>query len=105
MTSQIEFQECGICASKPGTPRLCPSCLHNRATIAALTKERDDPQAAEANHRILEVMSQTISKYIDDYESDVCHGHHTHMTGDLPAMAILHHLGQMCQLTATALTK
>lgn len=30
------FIECKICASKPGSPILCDSCLSNRATIAQL---------------------------------------------------------------------
>jgi hypothetical protein len=30
------FKECPACAGKPGTPELCPSCLHNRSTVTAL---------------------------------------------------------------------
>lgn len=30
------FIECKICASKPGSPILCDSCLSNRAAIAQL---------------------------------------------------------------------
>lgn len=32
-----EFRECAACAAKPGSPTLCPSCLHNRAVIRCLT--------------------------------------------------------------------
>ena len=35
-----EFAECAICAAKPGSPTLCPACLHNRATINELRAER-----------------------------------------------------------------
>ena len=31
--SSYEFVECGLCSSKPGSPVLCKSCLHNRQTI------------------------------------------------------------------------
>lgn len=39
-----EFMECQTCAAKPGTPPLCPSCLHNRFVIEAL--RRDQTNAA-----------------------------------------------------------
>jgi hypothetical protein len=32
----IAFHECAICRAKPGTPSLCASCVHNRATIDRL---------------------------------------------------------------------
>lgn len=32
-----EFRECAACASKPGMPPLCPSCLHNREVISRLS--------------------------------------------------------------------
>ena len=31
-----EFEECPECAAKPGSPTLCPSCLHNREIIEDL---------------------------------------------------------------------
>lgn len=31
-----EFWECESCRSKPGTPALCESCLHNRKVISDL---------------------------------------------------------------------
>ena len=31
-----DFKECAECAKKPGTPPLCPSCLHNRELISRL---------------------------------------------------------------------
>ena len=34
-----EFMECSICAAKPGSPTLCPSCLHNRALIGRLENQ------------------------------------------------------------------
>jgi hypothetical protein len=33
-----DFVECEGCAGKPGSPYLCPSCLHNRNLIADLKK-------------------------------------------------------------------
>lgn len=33
------FKECSICAAKPGSPTLCPSCLHNRRIIYILSKK------------------------------------------------------------------
>lgn len=33
----VDFKECAACAAKPGSPTLCPSCLHNRTTIDRLT--------------------------------------------------------------------
>lgn len=32
-----EFKECPTCAAKPGMPRLCDSCLHNREIISRLS--------------------------------------------------------------------
>jgi hypothetical protein len=34
MTEPFDFQECAECAAKPGSPPLCPSCLHNRELIS-----------------------------------------------------------------------
>jgi hypothetical protein len=34
---ELEFKECSVCASKPGSPQLCGSCLQNRWTISQLT--------------------------------------------------------------------
>lgn len=34
-----EFAECETCAAKPGSPTLCATCLHNRATINRLRAE------------------------------------------------------------------
>jgi hypothetical protein len=34
-----EFQECPACASKPGSPPLCESCLHNRLLISVLKRD------------------------------------------------------------------
>lgn len=31
--------ECASCAAKPGSPVLCPACLHNRGLIADLSVE------------------------------------------------------------------
>ena len=36
-----EFAECASCAAKPGSPTLCPACLHNRATISQLRAENE----------------------------------------------------------------
>lgn len=36
-----EFWECEACRTKPGTPLLCKSCLHNRAIISKLWTEID----------------------------------------------------------------
>lgn len=32
----LEFKECTVCVNKPGTPILCPTCLHNREVISVL---------------------------------------------------------------------
>ena len=37
--SSPEFEECAICAAKPGTPELCPSCLANRKLIGQLQSQ------------------------------------------------------------------
>ena len=29
----LGFRECRVCSIKPGSPVLCPSCLHNRQEI------------------------------------------------------------------------
>lgn len=31
---ELNFMECSVCKSKPGTPQLCESCLNNRAVIS-----------------------------------------------------------------------
>ena len=36
-----EFAECASCAAKPGSPYLCPACLHNRTTINKLRADRE----------------------------------------------------------------
>ena len=41
MIESPEFAECSSCAAKPGSPTLCPACLHNRATINKLRAERE----------------------------------------------------------------
>ena len=35
----MEFKECSICAAKPGSPTLCPSCLNNRRIIVELQRK------------------------------------------------------------------
>lgn len=34
--ANLDFVECDSCRSKPGTPALCASCLHNREVIIVL---------------------------------------------------------------------
>lgn len=36
---ELEFMECESCSQKPGSPTLCPSCLHNRRAIDKLSLE------------------------------------------------------------------
>ena len=36
---ELEFRECSVCASKPGSPTLCESCLSNRSTIEQLKQK------------------------------------------------------------------
>ena len=45
MIAAPDFAECASCAAKPGSPILCPACLHNRATINQLRAERDRDRA------------------------------------------------------------
>ncbi len=33
---KYEFMECDTCRAKPGSPRLCSSCLHNREIISSM---------------------------------------------------------------------
>lgn len=33
MWSEIKFEECSLCAAKPGSPDLCKSCLYNRKNV------------------------------------------------------------------------
>ena len=51
-----EFKECATCAAKPGSPPLCPSCLHNRALISRLqaSQKLTDAQAADLGREITE---------------------------------------------------
>jgi len=39
--SNVSFAECAACVAKPGSPLLCPACLHNRATINELHAEHE----------------------------------------------------------------
>ena len=39
MKENLEFIECIVCASKPGSPVLCPSCLSNRQVISRLKQQ------------------------------------------------------------------
>jgi hypothetical protein len=34
----VRFKECEPCSKKPGSPVLCPSCLHNRQLIEEYQK-------------------------------------------------------------------
>lgn len=34
-----DYRECEACASKPGSPPLCPGCLHNRTAISRLNQK------------------------------------------------------------------
>jgi hypothetical protein len=34
--SNVEFRECPACATKPGAPKLCAPCQHNRLVVATL---------------------------------------------------------------------
>ncbi len=34
---ELVFEECEVCDAKPGSPRLCEPCLHNRTVISKLT--------------------------------------------------------------------
>lgn len=34
-----EFMECDICRKKPGSPKLCDACVHNRDLIQGLKEE------------------------------------------------------------------
>jgi hypothetical protein len=36
-TEDPQFMECAECRSKPGSPTLCPSCLHNRTLVSKLS--------------------------------------------------------------------
>lgn len=36
LTTPVGFMECDACRAKPGSPTLCPSCLHNRGLIEEL---------------------------------------------------------------------
>jgi len=38
----LEFVECPECASKPGSPTLCDSCLKNRNSISKLKQELEN---------------------------------------------------------------
>lgn len=42
MIKHPKFVECESCAAKPGSPYLCRSCLHNRATINGLREESEE---------------------------------------------------------------
>ena len=37
-----EFHGCASCTSKPGTPTLCPSCIHNRRVIERLSNNAEN---------------------------------------------------------------
>ena len=41
MSSELEFKECDTCSPKPGMPRLCEGCCHNRHAIFELQKRVD----------------------------------------------------------------
>lgn len=47
-----DFIECPTCAARPGTPLLCPSCVHNRNAISQLTTLRENLAKYEASLRL-----------------------------------------------------
>jgi hypothetical protein len=63
----LQFQECDDCASKPGSPRLCDACLHNRAIVEELKRhirgqpERNVPD--KPDHREVSDVEQFLSKH------------------------------------------
>lgn len=59
------FRECATCATKPGSPTLCPVCLHNRALVGRLTGRADrldvELQAARAKlARYADAMAEAL---------------------------------------------
>lgn len=38
-SSMAEYRECATCAAKPGSPTLCPTCLHNRNLVMDLNEK------------------------------------------------------------------
>lgn len=44
----LAFKECDTCRAKPGSPKLCSGCLHNRAVIERL-RSRDETQPVASN--------------------------------------------------------
>lgn len=39
-TEDPQFMECAACAAQPGSPTLCPACLHNRRVVSDLLVAR-----------------------------------------------------------------
>lgn len=59
------FVECKICASKPGSPILCESCLSNRATIAQLNEKIKEMESSPS------LVLVNIIRLIDSVRSPV----------------------------------
>ena len=59
----LEFEECPTCASKPGSPALCPSCLHNRHAISQLhTRTVELREQIERGHTALTTALYILGK-------------------------------------------
>ena len=61
MLEEYEFLECSSCLKKPGAPGLCPTCLHNRASINALNAK---VRTYEAEIKLLREFCEGVMSYL-----------------------------------------
>jgi len=70
-STDLAFKECPTCAAKPGTPVLCPSCLHNRQMIStAITLLAERPTVSiepMADLRMAEALESIASSMEMDF--------------------------------------
>lgn len=53
MDEHLSFEECESCRARPGSPRLCDGCRHNRRVISALSRRLERLRLGPARRAML----------------------------------------------------
>lgn len=67
------YKECAACAAKPGTPTLCPSCLHNRAVIDDFKKLWINSVQGQPTPRLLNPQLNLQRRHLPDERQSITH--------------------------------
>lgn len=62
-----DYKECADCASKPGSPTLCESCLHNRRVVGELQRE---VRRLQERVRVIKLALAAMTKLAEAYDNE-----------------------------------